>query len=91
MSSTKRADGGCGARTRHDTLIVDPAGARALARRIAEGKPSADAFGEPESRLTPSATGAVDGIVYIRPLAIRAAREVRIFVQGLDGRLRRAR
>jgi hypothetical protein len=80
-----------GARTRLDNSIVDPAGARALARRIAEGKPSADAFVEPESRQTPSARGPVDGVVYIRPLGVRAERHVRIFVHGPDGRLRRAR
>lgn len=91
MSSTKHTDDGCGALTRDDNSVVDTAGARALARRIAEGKPAADAFVEAAPRQTPSATGAGDGVVYIRPLEVRAARHVRIFVHDPDGRLRRTR
>jgi hypothetical protein len=74
-----------------DNPVVDTAGARALAQRIAEGKPAADTFLEPRRRQTPSPKKAGDGIIYIRPLALRATREVRIYVRGPDGRLRRAR
>jgi hypothetical protein len=72
---------------------VDPAGARALARRIAEGKPAADTVPVPQAARTPtpSAKRAGDGVVYIRALAVRTARDVRVYVQGPDGRLRRAR
>ena len=78
------------ARVRVDNQVVDTAGARALAQRIAEGKPPADTFLEPTRPQTPSPKRAGEGIVYIRPLALRAASEVRIFVRGPDGRLRRA-
>jgi hypothetical protein len=91
MSSTKHTDEGCGARTCLDNTRVYPAGARALARRIAEGKPEADASVEPAPGQTPPPTNAEEGVVYVRPLAVRAARQVWIFVLGSDGRLRRAR
>ena len=78
------------ARVRVDNQVVDTAGARALAQRIAEGKPPAYTFLEPTRPQTASSKRAGDGVVYIRPLALRAASEVRIFVRGPDGRLRRA-
>jgi hypothetical protein len=71
--------------------LVDTAGARALARRIAEGRPSTDTFVEPTPPQTPSPKSAGDDVVYIRPLALRAARDVWIYLRGPDGRLRRAR
>jgi hypothetical protein len=73
-----------------DNSVVDAAGARALAQRIAEGRPPADTFLEPTPPQTPSSKRAGDGVVYIRPLAPRAAGEVRIFVRGPDGRLHRS-
>jgi len=91
MSSKKRTDDRCGAHQRVDNSVVDTAGARALAQRIAEGKPAADNFLEPASPRTPSVKNSGDGVVYIRALALRAAREVWIYVRGPDGRLRRAR
>lgn len=91
MSSKKPTNDGCGAHARVDNLIVDPAGARALAQRIAEGKSPADAFLDPTRAQTPSPRRAADGVVYIRPLALQAVRDVRIYVRGPDGRLRRAR
>jgi hypothetical protein len=78
-------------RARVDNSVVDPAGARALARRIAEGKPPADTSLEPTRPQTAASKTARDGVVYIRPLVLRAVREVRIYVRGVDGRLRRAR
>jgi hypothetical protein len=91
MSSTKQTDDGCGAQARVDNLSVDAEGARALARRIAEGKPAADEFvAEPRRKAAPAPI-AGDGIVYIRAQAVRAAHQVRTFVQGPDGRLRRSR
>jgi hypothetical protein len=90
MSSKKRTDVRCGAHARVDNPVVDPAGARALARRIAKGKSPADDVVEPASPQNPSLKSAGDGVVYIRPLALRAACDVRIFVRGPDGRLRRA-
>jgi hypothetical protein len=69
---------------------VDTAGARALAQRIAEGKPS-EQGGEPRRHETLSAAGADDGVIYIRPGARRAPGEVRTFVRGRDGRLHRVR
>jgi hypothetical protein len=73
-----------------DNPVVDPAGARALAQRIAKGKPPADNVVDPTRPQNPSLKRAGDGVVYIRPLALRAACDVRIFVRGPDGRLRRA-
>jgi hypothetical protein len=69
---------------------MDAAGARELARRIAEGKQEADTFLEPTRPRAPSPKSA-DGVVYIRPLALGATSDVRIYVRGPDGRLRRAR
>jgi hypothetical protein len=46
---------------------------------------------EPAPGQTPPPTNAEEGVVYVRPLAVRAARQVWIFVLGSDGRLRRAR
>jgi hypothetical protein len=89
MSSKKRTDDRCAARARVDNPVVDTAGARALARRIAEGRPPTDTFVEPPQ--TPSPKGAGHDVVYIRPLALRAARDVWIYLRGPDGRLRRAR
>jgi hypothetical protein len=90
MSSKKRTDDSCGAHARVDNSVVDTAGARALAQRIAEGKPPADTFLEPTRPETASPKRAGDGVVYIRPLALRGASEVRIFVRGPDGRLHRS-
>jgi hypothetical protein len=75
---------------RVDNPVMDAEGARELARRIAEGKPPADTFSEPTRPQTPSPKRS-DGVVYIRPLALRAMSDLRIYVRGPDGRLRRAR
>jgi hypothetical protein len=91
MSSKKRSDDRCGAHARVDNPFVDPAGARALAQRIAEGKAPADTFLEPTRPQTPAPKRAGDGVVYIRPRVLRTACDVRIYVRDPDGRLRRAR
>jgi hypothetical protein len=90
MSSKKCTDDRCGAHSKLDNSFVDTAGARALAQRIAEGKPPADTAPEPTPPQTPSPKRAADAVVYIRPIALRAAGEVRTFVRGPDGRLHRS-
>jgi hypothetical protein len=77
---------------------MDTEGARALARRIAEGRPQEETALALVGNETVHARGEPaperqvrNGVVYIRPRAIRQAREVRIFVRSPDGRLRRAR
>lgn len=74
-----------------DNLSMDPAGARALARRIAEGKPTSDELVDQPRRKTAPGAIAGEGIVHVRAQAVRAAHELRIFVHGPDGRLRRSR
>jgi hypothetical protein len=74
---------------------MDTAGARALARRIEEGRPDEDIT--LAERLLENGANHQDstvpqrrsGVVYIRPRPLRAG-DVRIFVRGPDGRLRRA-
>jgi hypothetical protein len=68
---------------------MDPAGARALARRIAEGKPVETLFDATSSELAPPSKA--DGVVYVRPALLRPAREIWRYVRLADGRLRRAR
>jgi hypothetical protein len=70
---------------------MDPAGARALARRIAEGKPPDDTPPEGTPAQGPSPAAATDGVVYVRPVLLRPAREVWMYLRRADGRLRRAR
>jgi hypothetical protein len=82
---------------------MDAEGARALARRIAEGKPPpettlaerlTDAAGArigPAAR-SPDAIGAPpagDGVVYVRPRRVRRRQTVWIYVRGPGGRLYR--
>ena len=74
-----------------DNPTMDPAGARALAKRIAEGKPTTDESVDQPRRKTAPAGIAGEGIVYVRAQAVRAAHQVRTFVTGPDGRLRRSR
>lgn len=81
----------CGARTAVENSSVDTAGARALARRIAEGKPSPDGTPDLAGRLLGTGDGADEDVVYVRPKVTGAMRQVRIFVLGVDGRLRRVR
>jgi hypothetical protein len=81
-------------RTRKDaahTLAMDPAGARALARRLAEGKPEADGRLDEPFLRAPGAPAPPDDVVYVRPGVLRPARQVWVYVRALDGRLRRAR
>ena len=68
---------------------MDPAGARALARRIAEGKPPETLF-EPTGAESPPAKRD-DGVVFVRPALLRPAREIWRYVRLADGRLRRTR
>lgn len=70
--------------------LMDPAGARALARRIAEGKPLETLFeATPGEVASPSKRA--DGVVYLRPALLRPAREIWRYVRLADGRLRRTR
>ena len=73
------------------TPAMDPAGARALARRLAEGKPEADARLDVPFLRAPARPAAPDDVVYVRPSVLRPARQVWVYVRALDGRLRRAR
>ena len=73
-----------------DNLTMDPAGARALAKRIAEGKPTEDELVEQPRRKTEPAAIAGEGVSYVRAQAVRAAHQVRMFVKDPDGRLRRS-
>lgn len=90
MSRKKRTDDRCAALPGVHNSVVDAAGARALAQRIAEGSPTADTFPDPTLPETRSPKRAGDSVVYIRPLSLRATGKARIFVRGPDGRLRRA-
>jgi hypothetical protein len=77
-------------RPRH-TQAMDPAGARALARRLAEGKPDADAHLDVPLLPAPTPPAEPDDVVYLKPSVLRPARQVWVYVRELDGRLRRAR
>ena len=84
---------------------MDPAGARALARRLADGKapdgatldeqPAAEArrvkseSGDPEVVLPPALQE--NGVIYVRPTRRSAQQDVWIYVRASDGRLRRLR
>jgi hypothetical protein len=75
---------------------MDPAGARALARRIEEGKPRAEITSAGQSEVgtrqldgAPQATTAENGVVFVRPRAVRRRGDVRVFVRAADGRLHR--
>jgi hypothetical protein len=85
---------------------MDPAGARALARRLAEGKETSDMTlaerlaAEAQSAKTGSAEKPLDptepppsddGVVYIRPSRRSSEQEVWVYVRASDGHLRRAR
>jgi hypothetical protein len=80
---------------------MDVAGARALARRIAEGKPVDDTESESEPSLDPPAIepppslAAADApeidIVYFHPRAQPRRQRPRVYLRRPDGRLRRAR
>jgi hypothetical protein len=85
---------------------MDPAGARALARRLAEGKEASDMTlaerlaAEARSATSGSAEEALDppepppnddGVVYIRPSRRSSEQEVWVYVRASDGHLRRTR
>ena len=79
---------------------MDPEGARALARRIAEGKPTTEitraervgeAAGGPAPAEEPPPTRVEDGVVYIHPRPVRLQRQVWVFVRGPGDKLKRAR
>ena len=78
---------------------MDPEGARALARRIAEGRPTAEitltervgeAAGGPAAEAPPP-TRVEDGVVHIHPRPVRHQRQVWVFVRGPGDKLKRAR
>jgi hypothetical protein len=65
---------------------VDAEGARALAERIAAGRPTEGVVNEP---LLPATTASTSlEIVYVKPVGTMR-RDVRIYVRGRDGRLER--
>ena len=66
---------------------MDPEGARALARHIAEGKPTA----EITVAVDPPRTRVEDGVVYIHPRPVRRQRQVWVYVRGPGDTLQRAR
>ena len=82
---------------------MDTEGARALARRIAEGKPSAETTlaegrtGDAGARIGPAprspdalaSSPAGDDVVYVRPRRILGHQNVWIYVRGRGGRLYR--
>jgi hypothetical protein len=84
---------------------MDPAGARALAQRLAEGKVqdemTLDGRLAVEARSVKSSPAEPpeaphplemeEGVVYIRPARRSAQQDVWIYVRASDGRLRRAR
>lgn len=70
---------------------MDAEGARALARRIA--KEEAKRAGGPEPKRPRPAPQPLEDrreTMYVRPIATREPRAVRIYIQGEDGRLRPA-
>jgi hypothetical protein len=83
-----------------DALGMDVAGARALARRIAEGKPHDTESEAPPPLDLPAIeppplppvedTPEID-VVYFHPRAQPGRRRPWVFVRRADGRLRRAR
>jgi hypothetical protein len=82
-------------------MTMDVAGARALAERIAQGKPTdedttAPAAIEPPGAPTkeaPRAATAEDGVelVFVHPRVVDRRPQVWMYVRGADGRLHRAR
>ena len=79
---------------------MDTEGARALARRIAEGKPTSEitlaervreTAGKPSSVAEPPRTRVENGVVYIHPRPLRQQRQVWVYVRGPDDKLQRAR
>jgi hypothetical protein len=78
---------------------MDPAGARALAQRLAEGKGHDDMTLDErlaaEARSVKSSPAeeptSEDGVVYVRPSRRSSKLDVWVYVRASDGRLRRAR
>ena len=78
---------------------MDVAGARALARRIAEGKPVDDTESDPSPPLPPIEPPALRAaeqapeidVVYFHPRAQPGRKRPWVYVRRPDGRLRRAR
>jgi hypothetical protein len=79
---------------------MDTEGARALARRIAEGKPTSEitlaerigaAANGPSHAGGPPRTRVENGVVYIHPRPMRQQRQVWVYVRGPDDKLQRAR
>jgi hypothetical protein len=70
-----------------EDLTMDAAGARALAQRIAQGKP------RDEEMTASSASAATPGveIVFVHPRLVERRPKVWMYVRGPDGHLRRAR
>jgi hypothetical protein len=66
---------------------MDAAGARALARRIAQGKPS----DEEMTGASPSAAAPGVEIVFVHPRVLAPRPKVWMYVRGPDGHLRRER
>jgi hypothetical protein len=67
-------------------LRMDAAGARALAQRIAQGKPR----DEETSGASASPAPGVE-VVFVHPRVVERRPEVWMYVRGPDGHLRRAR
>jgi hypothetical protein len=80
---------------------MDPEGARALARRIAEGKPTVEiapakdvqeaVADGPVPAPEPPRTRVENGVVYIHARRVRAQRQVWVYVRGTGEKLQRAR
>jgi hypothetical protein len=76
---------------------MDPEGARALAKRIADGPPGDERAGPQndatlaqriEEQVLPVGPGRPLETVYVKPRPVTRA-DVRIYVRGADGRLER--
>jgi hypothetical protein len=76
---------------------MDAAGARALAQRIAEGKPVDDARPEtppqplPSEKTPPDAEAPEVDVVYFHPETLPGKRRPWVYVRRSDGRLHRSR
>ena len=80
---------------------MDPEGARALARRIAEGKPTDEitlaegveeaVTSEPAPAAEPPRTRVENGVVYMHARPVRHQRQVWVYVRGPGDELQRFR
>jgi hypothetical protein len=76
---------------------MDPAGARALAKRIAQGKPidegtpASSSGGRSEAASGSAAAESGVEVVFVHPRALDRQPEVWMYVRGADGHLHRVR